>query len=166
MYPSENIQSCHTEHCKRQLVQNTDTAWASKHINHSTMSNICVKPSVCSYRRFSRLLLKSFIMSERKSLLTSISSELGEEFFRRVATTFKITEWRTISVMRKEGWKPEMGAEFAWTMPEWEHEVGVFLLTGVLDLDSGVRLRVGLVNHLRTDLLCQNLHRWEGIKNC
>lgn len=41
----------------------------------------------------------------------------------------------------------------------------VFLLTGVLDLDSGVRLRVGLVNHLRTDLLCQNLHRWDGIKN-
>lgn len=46
-------------------------------------------------------------MSERKSLLTSISSELGEEFFRRVATTFKITEWRIISVMRKEGWKLE-----------------------------------------------------------
>lgn len=110
MYPSENIQSCHTEHCKRQLVQNTHTAWASKYMNHSMMSYIWVKPSVCSYRRFSRLLLKSFIMSERKSLLTSISSELGEEFFRRVATTFKITEWRTISVMRKEGWKPEMGA--------------------------------------------------------
>lgn len=52
-------------------------------------------------------------MSERKSLRTSISSELGEEFFRRVATTFKITEWRIISVMRKERWKPEMGAEFA-----------------------------------------------------
>lgn len=46
-----------------------------------------------SYRRFSRLLLKSFIMSERKSLLTSISSALGVEFFRRVATTFKITGW-------------------------------------------------------------------------
>lgn len=45
-----------------------------------------------SYRRFSRLLLKSFIMSVRKSLLTSISSVLGEEFFSRVATTFKITE--------------------------------------------------------------------------
>lgn len=44
-------------------------------------------------------------MSERKSLLTSISSELGEEFFNRVATTFKITEWRKISAIRKEGWK-------------------------------------------------------------
>lgn len=31
-------------------------------------------------------------MSVRKSLLTSISSVLGEEFFSRVATTFKITE--------------------------------------------------------------------------
>lgn len=41
----------------------------------------------------------------------------------------------------------------------------VFLFTGVLDLDSGVRLRVGLVNHLRADLLCQNLHRL-GIRNC
>lgn len=40
-------------------------------------------------------------MSERKSLRTSISSELGEEFFRRVATTFKITEWSIIS--HKEG---------------------------------------------------------------
>lgn len=35
----------------------------------------------------------------------------------------------------------------------------VFVLTGILDLDSGVRLRVGLVNHLSTDLLCQNLNR-------
>lgn len=107
MYPSENIQSCHTEHCKRQLVRNTYTAWASQYTHHSRMTYIWVKPSVCSYRRFSRLLLKSFIMSERKSLLTSISSELGEEFFRRVATTFKITEWRIKSVMRKEGWKLE-----------------------------------------------------------
>lgn len=37
MYPSENIQSCHTEHCKRQLVQNTYIAWASKNINHSKL---------------------------------------------------------------------------------------------------------------------------------
>lgn len=34
----------------------------------------------------------------------------------------------------------------------------VLLLTGILDLDSGVGLRVGLVNHLSADLLCQNLH--------
>lgn len=34
----------------------------------------------------------------------------------------------------------------------------VFVLTGILDLDSGVRLGVGFVNHLSTDLLCQNLH--------
>lgn len=34
----------------------------------------------------------------------------------------------------------------------------VFVLTGILDLDSGVGLRVGFVNHLSTDLLCQNLH--------
>jgi len=32
-------------------------------------------------------------MSERKSLLTSISSPLGEEFFSRVATTLRITGW-------------------------------------------------------------------------
>lgn len=56
-----------------------------------------------SYRRFSRLLLKSFIISERKSLLTSISSELGEEFFNRVATTFKITErQKSDNVERRE----------------------------------------------------------------
>ena len=55
------------------------------------MARIDVQPLVRSHRRFSRLLLKSLIMSERKSLLTSISSALGEEFFRRVATTFKIT---------------------------------------------------------------------------
>lgn len=42
-------------------------------------------------------------MSERKSLLTSISSELGEEFFRRVATTFKITERRRVSVRKEAG---------------------------------------------------------------
>lgn len=46
----------------------------------------------CTHRLFSRLLLKSFIISERKSLLTSISSALGEEFFSKVATTFRITE--------------------------------------------------------------------------
>lgn len=34
-----------------------------------------------------------------------------------------------------------------------------FFLTGILDLDGGVGLRVGLVNHLSADLLCQNLHR-------
>lgn len=57
-------------------------------------------------------------MSERKSLLTSISSELGEEFFRRVATTFKITEWRITAVVRKEGGEAEMGAESARTRPK------------------------------------------------
>lgn len=35
----------------------------------------------------------------------------------------------------------------------------VLLLTGILDLDSWVRLRVGLVDHLSADLFCQNLHR-------
>lgn len=35
----------------------------------------------------------------------------------------------------------------------------VSVLTGILDLDSGVGLRVRLVNHLSADLLCQNLHR-------
>lgn len=55
------------------------------------------------YRRFSRLLLKSLIMSVRKSLLTSISSALGLEFFRRVATTFNITEKR-----RRRGEKSTM----------------------------------------------------------
>lgn len=34
-----------------------------------------------------------------------------------------------------------------------------FFLTGILDLDGGVGLRVRLVNHLSADLLCQNLHR-------
>lgn len=38
-------------------------------------------------------------------------------------------------------------------------QAAVLLLTGILDLDSGVGLRVGLVNHLRADLLRQNLHR-------
>lgn len=33
------------------------------------------------------------------------------------------------------------------------------LLTGILDLDGGVGLGVGLVNHLSADLLCQDLHR-------
>jgi len=32
-------------------------------------------------------------MSERKSLLTSISSALGVEFFSSVATTLRITGW-------------------------------------------------------------------------
>lgn len=34
-----------------------------------------------------------------------------------------------------------------------------FVLTGILDLDGGVGLRMGLVNHLSADLLRQNLHR-------
>lgn len=63
--------------------------------------------SASSYRLFSRLLLKSFIMSDRKSLLTSISSALGEEFFSRVATTFKITGWEA----EIRSWREERGEE-------------------------------------------------------
>lgn len=78
------------------------------------------RPFGCSYRRFSRLLLKSLIMSERKSLLTSISSALGEEFFSRVATTFRITGWEAKSGngdgtgKRKEmrGWEKQMHKEY------------------------------------------------------
>ena len=44
-----------------------------------------------AHRLFSRLLLNSLIMSERNSLLTSMSSALGDEFFSNVATTFNIT---------------------------------------------------------------------------
>lgn len=44
-------------------------------------------------------------MSERKSLLTSISSALGEEFFSRVATTFKITGWEA----KIRSWSEERG---------------------------------------------------------
>lgn len=46
---------------------------------------------VPTHRLFSRLLLKSLIMSERNSRLTSISSALGVEFFSSVATTLRIT---------------------------------------------------------------------------
>lgn len=42
-------------------------------------------------------------MSERKSLLTSISSALGEEFFSRVATTFKITGWEAKQQAMRRG---------------------------------------------------------------
>lgn len=55
-------------------------------------------PSACrkwpnpAHRLFSRLLLKSLIMSERKSRRTSISSELGAQFFNNVATTLRITD--------------------------------------------------------------------------
>lgn len=42
-------------------------------------------------------------MSERKSLLTSISSALGEEFFSRVATTFKITGWEAKNQIMERG---------------------------------------------------------------
>lgn len=42
-------------------------------------------------------------MSERKSLLTSISSALGEEFFSRVATTFRITGWEEEKKKIEEG---------------------------------------------------------------
>ena len=34
----------------------------------------------------------------------------------------------------------------------------VFILTGILDLDGGVGLGVGFVDHLSADLLGQNLH--------
>lgn len=34
-----------------------------------------------------------------------------------------------------------------------------FVLTGILDLDGGVGLRVWFMNNLSTDLLCQNLGR-------
>lgn len=44
------------------------------------------------HRLFSRLLLKSLIMSDRKRRRTSIRSALGVEFFNSVATTFRITE--------------------------------------------------------------------------
>lgn len=40
---------------------------------------------------FSRLLLKSFIMSDKNKRRTSISSALGVEFFNKVATTLRIT---------------------------------------------------------------------------
>lgn len=44
------------------------------------------------HRLFSRLLLNSLIMSERKSRRTSINSVLGAELFNRVATTLSITD--------------------------------------------------------------------------
>lgn len=44
------------------------------------------------HRLFSRLLLKSLIMSDRKRRRTSIRSTLGVEFFNSVATTLRITE--------------------------------------------------------------------------
>lgn len=44
------------------------------------------------HRLFSRLLLKSLIMSDRKRRRTSIRSMLGVEFFNSVATTLRITE--------------------------------------------------------------------------
>lgn len=75
---------------KTQSVSRAETQ--ASHRSMITNVNAC-GGWVNAYRRFSRLLLKSFIMSERKSLLTSMSSALGEEFFSRVATTFKITGW-------------------------------------------------------------------------
>lgn len=44
-----------------------------------------------AYRLFSRLLLNSLIMSERKRRRMSISSAPGAEFFNRVAITLRIT---------------------------------------------------------------------------
>ena len=45
-----------------------------------------------AHRLFSRLLLNSLIMSERKSRRTSISSVLWAELFNKVATTLRITD--------------------------------------------------------------------------
>lgn len=44
-----------------------------------------------TYLLFSRLLLKSFIISDKNKRRTSISSALGVEFFNKVATTLRIT---------------------------------------------------------------------------
>lgn len=47
-------------------------------------------------RLLSRLLLKSLIISERKSRRTSISSVPGAELFSKFATTLRITEKKYI----------------------------------------------------------------------
>lgn len=44
------------------------------------------------------------------------------------------------------------------TQRDGKVQAAVRSLTGILDLDSGVGLGVGLVNHLSADLLRQNLH--------
>lgn len=162
----------------------------------------CLCECECFYRRFSRLLLKSFIMSERKCLLTSINSALGVEFFNRVATTFRITGWyearqhrewggqqkqkckkkKKKSILREEtasdasssaGLKSRLCGLFAHIkatvlFAEQKQRDGkkkakqlrtILVPTRILNLDSGVGLRVGFVDHLSADLLGQNLCR-------
>lgn len=57
--------------------------------------------SSVAHRLFSRLLLNSLIISERKSRRTSIISVLGAEFFNKVATTFKITDMTNIETEKQ-----------------------------------------------------------------
>lgn len=110
-----------------------------------------------AHRLFSRLLLNSLIMSERKSRRTSISSVLGAELFNNVATTLRITDmtrtqtqtYTHIFSFTREPSASE-GTKFNVTHNR---------LTWVLNLDSGVGLRVRFVNYLCAHLLCQNLTR-------
>lgn len=56
-----------------------------------------------AHRLFSRLLLNSLIISERKRRRTSISSVLGAELFNKVATTLRITDITSIQTQKGAG---------------------------------------------------------------
>lgn len=115
-----------------------------------------------THRLFSRLLLKSLIMSERKSLRTSISSVLGAEFFNEVATTLSITD---ITCTQTQIYTHIVNFTREQSILErTQLNVTHIRLTWVLNLDSGVGLRMRLVNYLCAHLLCQNLVR-EARKN-
>lgn len=101
------------------------------------------------HRLFSRLLLNSLIMSERKSRRTSISSALGAELFSRVATTLSITGEK----------QAESNYNVARVASKRVVAKRLRRLTGVLDLDGGVGILVGLVDDLRAHLLRQDLVR-------
>lgn len=101
-----------------------------------------------AHRLFSRLLLKSLIMSERKSRRTSISSALGAEFFNKVATTLRITEI---------AWTETHAYRTRWCSRGTKLNSANETLTWVLNLDSGVGLRMRFVNYLCARLLRQYL---------
>lgn len=103
------------------------------------------------YRLFSRLLLNSLIMSERKSRRTSISSALGAELFSRVATTLSITGEKQANKSTNGITTSSVTAGSRWSRS------GSRRLTGVLDLDGGVGILVRLVDDLRAHLLRQDL---------
>lgn len=90
---------------------------------------------------------------------------MREGITRRKESVWQINKWEMAAGSASDFCLCCLFTLIKTTLHNWQNKAHrdegyrVCVLTGILDLDGGIGLRVRFVNHLSADLLCQNLPR-------